>query len=142
MSKFVVFSVKETLSRKEVIFINRVDLIGWLSANPVLNKKNGNSYYSFVLAVKKFNGSAIFFRCVSTSRTEKPISLLRKSDFIRISGYLNIYRKYKNEIVTVLVQEVEFFPKLESEVSLFEEFKTVEGSDLFEEEFCNEEVIK
>lgn len=105
--------------------MNRIDLIGYLSFDPILKtSKKGESYFVFSLGVPKYGkkGQYNYFYCTAFKKTaEHMVQILKKRDRIMISGSvdINVYQQegQKQTKFMVLVKSFQFISRKDGENS-------------------------
>lgn len=125
--------------------MNQLNLIGRVASNVRVSEtmQKKEEYRSFTLAVTRYENKTDFFNCYCYGKMNKPASYLHKGNLLRLSGSLSIDKKkktlkvgseekdYWTELHRVTVQELEFFPRSESEAK-DEDFDNSVSEDDFE----------
>lgn len=99
--------------------MNRIDLIGYLSFDPILKtSKKGESYFVFSLGVPKYGkkGQYNYFYCTAFKKTaEHMVQILKKGDRLMISGSvdINVFEQDGNKQTKfmVLVKSFQFISR-------------------------------
>lgn len=96
--------------------MNYVVLLGRLASSPEWRfSEGGKEWCSFSFVVTDYKKKATFLRCLSTQRVNSALKYLKKGDFCRLSGTIQVRSQERNGIsfssYTILITEVEFCPK-------------------------------
>lgn len=93
--------------------MNKITLLGRLTATPVLKKHEGKKDYVFFTVAVNKGSEALFFNCVAFDKTAQLIcKYFKKGTPILVEGSVSIEKYEDKERVKVIVNEFSFIPKV------------------------------